>query len=312
MKKSLYLIIAAIVMSASAWAQQIQVSTGDPKGSTYVSMFKDTGKYCGNSVALVDIPSSGSVENLERLVTNKVNAAFVQSDMLYLRARTEDLGHIKTLLALHPEQVHFVAPVSSGMKQGGKLGTSIGATEVVVSDITQLAGLKVGAAGGSVITASIIKLQSDVPYQVVEFADAAALKAALAAGQVQAAVFVGGAPLKSVDDLGAGYKLLSINEATLAKLTGVYRPAKANYPSLKAAGVPTVSTDALLVVREYKTAKMVEAMSKLRACVLANLDEIKETTGTHPAWQRVRGDNKGLWAYYELPATVAPAPAGKK
>lgn len=38
---------------------------------------------------------------------------------------------------------------------------------------------------------------------------------------------------------------------------------------------------------------------------LADLDEIKETTGTHPAWQGVRADNRGMWPYYELPATPA-------
>lgn len=34
---------------------------------------------------------------------------------------------------------------------------------------------------------------------------------------------------------------------------------------------------------------------------LRKQDEIKETTGTHPAWQGVSADNKGNWPYYDLP-----------
>lgn len=301
--KKLFAFIALSLLAAIAGAQQLQVSTGAAKGSTYTDMFAAMGKYCGTQIALVPVPSSGSVENLDRLVGNAVNAAFVQSDMLSLRGMTEDLGNIKTLLALHPETVHFVAPQRSGLKSGGVMG--VGGQEVVIQDIGQLAGLRVGAAGGSVVTAKVVKLQSDIGYTLTEYPDTAAVLKALAAGEINAAVLVGGAPLGSVASLPEGYKLLAVPPAVVEKLKNVYRPIRANYRNLGAAGVSTVSTDALLVARAYKTAKMVEALGAFRQCVLANLDEIKETTGTHPAWQGVRADNRGMWPYYELPATPA-------
>lgn len=86
------------------------------------------------------------------------------------------------------------------------------------------------------------------------------------------------------------------------RLKGVYRPARLNYAKMGAAGVPTVATDALFVTREYKTAKMVDSLSRFRGCALSKIDELKETTGTHPAWQRVDPANRGKWAYYDLPA----------
>lgn len=301
--KKLFAFLVFTLLAAVAGAQQLQVSTGPAKGSTYTDMFATMGKYCGNRVALVAMPSAGSVENLDRLTANVSNAAFVQSDMLFMRGMTEDLGGIKTLLALHPETVHFVAPQRSGLKSGGVMG--VGGQEVVIQDIGQLTGLKVGAAGGSVVTAKVVKLQSDIGYALTEYADTAALLKALAAGEINAAVMVGGAPLGSVASLPAGYKLLAVPPAVAEKLKNVYRPIRANYRNLGAAGVPTISTDALLVARAYKTPKMIEALAAFRQCVVANLDEIKETTGTHPAWQGVIADNRGLWPYYELPATPA-------
>lgn len=300
--KKLLAFALTLLAAASVFAQQLQVSTGAAKGSTYTDMFATMGKYCGSQMALVPVPSSGSVENLDRLMSNVVNAAFVQSDMLFMRAMTEDLGGIKTLLALHPETVHFVAPSRSGLKTGGVLG--VGGQEVVLQDIGQLAGLRVGAAGGSVVTAKVVKLQSDISYQLTEYGDSAQLLKALADGEINAAVIVGGAPLGSVANLPSGYKLLAVPPAVAEKLKNVYKPIRANYRNLGAAGVPTISTDALLVARSYKTPKMVDALGGFRQCVLANLDDIKETTGTHPAWQQVKADNRGLWPWYDLPAAA--------
>lgn len=297
MKKLLTFLALAISFAASA--QQLQVATGGPAG-TYSTMFKQLTGVCGNDVALVEVPSGGSQDNINRLVGNQVNAAFVQSDVLYLRARTEELGNIKTLLALHPEQVHIVARAVSGIKEGGTMG--IGAKEAVFTDLGSLANRRIGAAGGSQVTAQVMRLQSEVPFQVVPFDSDAAVKKGLDDGLIEAALFVGGAPLGVVSALGPQYKLLPISAAAVEKLKGVYRPARLNYSRMNAAGISTISTDALFVTREYKTAKMTDSLAKFRACALAALDDLKETTGTHPAWQAVDGANKGKWAYYDLPA----------
>ncbi len=289
------LILTAAATTASA--QQLQVATGSAVG-TYSTMFKQLSGRCGNAVALVEINSTGSQDNMERLVGNQVNAAFVQSDVLYLRARTEDLSNIKTLIALHPEQVHLLARASSGIKTGGTMG--IGAKEVVFNDLRDLAGRRVGAAGGSTVTAQVVRLQSEVPFNVVPLASEAAVRKALDDGVIDAGLFVGGAPLPFIAALGAEYKLLSIAPATVEKLKGVYRPARLNYSKMGAAGVATVSTDALFVTRQYKTQRMTDGLAKLRQCAFAELDDLKETTGTHPAWQAIEAGNKGKWAWYDL------------
>ena len=151
----------------------------------------------------------------------------------------------------------------------------------------------------------MIRLQSEIAYNVVRYNSNADVLAALAENQVQAAVMVGGSPLGDVAGLGPDFKLLPVPEAVAAKLKGVYRPARISYPKMGAAGIQTVSTDALIVTREYTTEAMRYTLGKFRACALAKLADLKETTGTHKKWQAVDGANRGKWAWYELPEVSA-------
>lgn len=303
------LAILAITALASIDASAqvtLKVATGGPSG-TYSPMYKELYGACKDDVSMVEQNTSGSNENVDLLVGNKVNAAFVQTDVLHLRARTENLANVKTLVALHPEEVHFIALSGLGMKSGGFLG--YGSTKTEFTAVTQLAGLKLGAVGGSVTTAKLIKLLSDIPYEIVEYGKNEEMLGALKTGTIHVAVMVGGQPMSAVEALGAEFKLLDVPEATAAKLKDVYKPARLNYRKMGAAGIRTISTDALFVTREYKTPKMIESLSKFRACALSKVDELKETTGTHPKWQAVDASNHGQWPWYGLPESAAPAPA---
>lgn len=278
-------------------AQQLKVSTGVPKG-TYATELREMQAVCGQEVAMVDVPSSGAVENLERLLNNEVNMAFVQSDLLYRRARTQDLGGIKTLLALHAEQLHFIVR-NEVHKKGGTFG--LGGTEYKITQVDQLGGLKLAAGGGATETAKQFRTDSEIPFNLVEVKESDAALAALAEQKADAALLVGGAPLGNVKGLNGNYTLLAVPAAIADKVKGAYKPARLTYSGMGAQGVPTVSIDALLVTREYKTEKMVSALGRFRQCVLGKIDELKETTGTHPAWQSVDPANHGRWNWYELP-----------
>jgi TRAP-type uncharacterized transport system substrate-binding protein len=296
--KYLSVLILASTLSLAAHAQ-FRVATGAADG-TYSAMFKQLAKMCGNEVGMVEVNSSGSNENVDLLVGNQVNAAFVQSDVLFFRARTEELGNVKTLLALHPEEVHFLTTAVSKEKTGGVMG--FGGKTVQMNTIADLAGRRVAASGGSFTTAQVVRLQSEINATIVQMADMKQMLAALAAGDIQAIVAVGGSPLPSLAALGPDFKLLGVPEAVQTKLKGVYRPARVSYSKMGAAGVSTVATDALFVSREYKTPRMIEQLSKFRRCAEAAIPELKETIGTHPKWQAVDTNNKGKWAYYDLPA----------
>lgn len=295
--------ITAMIMQ-SAHAQQLKVATGSKEG-TYAAMFREINQTCAAAIPMIEQTTSGSMENVNLLIGNQVNAGFVQTDVLYFRARTEDLGNVKTLLALHPEEVHVLTTNESFIKEGGYVG--IGSKPVVFNTVSDLANRRVGAVGGSAITAQVIRLQGEVPFSVVEYPNNDELLKAIAAGNVEAGVFVGGSPLGAIAKLKEGWKLLPFNEALVSKLKAVYRPTRLNYQNIRQMGITSVATDALFVTREYKTAKMVDGLAKLRGCVLEHLDELKETTGTHPKWQAVDAANEGKWNYYRFPAAAAAA-----
>lgn len=303
--QTLAALACAACLTQSPAHAQIRVGTGSAEG-TYSTMFKQLQKVCGTAVAMTEINTSGSNDNLDKIMGNELNAAWVQTDVLFFRSRTEELGGIKTLLAMHPEEVHFLTTAVAKNKEGGTLG--IGAKVPVFTTLSDLNGRTVGAAGGSFTTAQVIRLQSEVNFTVRQFPDAKTLMEALNRGDIEAAVYVGGAPMPALQALDANYKLLSISEAIQAKLKNVYRPARVTYNRMNANGVQTIATDALFVTREYKTPRMTQQLAQFRTCALEAAPELSETIGTHPKWKAVDPANKGKWPYYELPTSGAVQP----
>jgi TRAP-type uncharacterized transport system substrate-binding protein len=167
----------------------------------------------------------------------------------------------------------------------------------VLESLADLEGFPVGAAGGGFITANVIRLQSEVAYTVVRFESGKDVLAALDDGKIAAAIFVGAAPLPNLKDLGSEYKVLTIGETAADKLKSVYRRTTVSYPKMNPSPVPTVAAECLMVTREYKTPKFVQTLKDFRECFYAHLDELKETPGTHRAWQKVESSNHGKWTW---------------
>jgi TRAP-type uncharacterized transport system substrate-binding protein len=245
---------------------------------------------------------------MDRLLGNEVNAAIVQTDVLFFRARNEDLSGVKTLFALFPEEVHIITASVSPILEGGTIG--FGKKPAQFNKVEDLAGRAVAAWGGSIVTAQVIRLQSEINFTVTEVADFKAAKAALDAGTVAAIVMVGGQPMADVQTLTNAYKLLPFSEATIGKLKSVYVPAKLNYSGMGqgGSGVQSIATESLFVTRAYKTEKYVQSLGALRACFKANLPDLQETVGMHKKWAAVNADNNGKWQFYDLPV----APVAKK
>lgn len=313
MKKTLInsiLISAMFAISTGVLAQsQLKVATGSATG-TYSRMFKEFQGACKDQIMQIEVPTKGSVDNMDKLLGNEVNAAIVQTDVLFFRARNEDLGGIKTLFSLYPEEVHVITAVTSPILEGGTLG--IGKKPIQLNTVSDLQHRAVAAWGGSIVTAQVIRLQSEVSFTVTEVTDFKAAKAALDAGQVAAIVMVGGQPMADVQTMNNAYKLLPFTEITMGKLKSVYVPAKLNYSNMGqgGSGVQSIATESLFVTRAYKTDKFVQSLSSLRACFRANLGMMQEETGYHKKWASVNIDNTGKWSYFELPNL--PAQTKKK
>lgn len=299
---AVYLILSALPMAS---AQALQVATGGPKG-TYHQMATQLVNACSQSLVVNLKNTSGSIENVDLITGNQVGGAFVQPDVLKFRSFNEDLSGIKTLLTLHPEEIHVVAKRDSGLKAGGKviagIQTSYGQQDVVFTNLSDLAGYTVGSAGGSMVTAKLIKSVGQVNYNIREYSSADEAIKGLTMGEVQAVILVGGHPYDPVANLSPNYKLLRIADSLADSLKSVYTPTKLTYNKMGASGVATMMQRAVFVVRDYKTPKMSGQLLAFRKCFVDNLDTLKETAGTHPKWQAVNPEEKGNWPWYVGPA----------
>lgn len=308
--------LAAMCVSHMVRAEQLLIATGSKTG-TYSKELAQLSKFCAppnGELQITEKNTSGSPENVDLLIGNEVNGAIVQLDSLALRKLKLDLSNIKTLFTLAPEAIHVVVLDGAGsatIVPKTKMGIRYGEDTVrtTYTDVASLAGQPVGAAGGSYDSATLVKLQGGVEWDLQPpFKDNADLKAALESGRIQAAVYTGGFPYQTVADLGPKFRLLSFPDATLARMSS-YGTTNIVYGKLanasNAVHVPT--TDALFVVQQYKKARMVELLGGLRQCLRDHIEDLQETTGMHPAWKKVNPDEKGRWAYYDLPTAPVPA-----
>ncbi|WP_338413485.1 TAXI family TRAP transporter solute-binding subunit [uncultured Sphaerotilus sp.] len=289
----------ALALSTTLAAAQtpLAVSTGIPQG-TYASMFKDLTGVCGASagLSLVEKPSSGSNESVDRLLRNEVSAAFVQTDVLHARRTTEDLGGVKALVTLHPEPVHLLA-LTAPLVEGGVLG--LGGRDVQFNTLGDLGKRRVGVWGGALVTARLIQLQAEVDYRITEFTGPEDAMQALRTRRIDAVMAVGGAPLAWMRGLDRSVKLLSVPEPWAGKLRSVYRPAKLSYSHLGAQGVATVATEAVLAVRDVRSAAAAAPLLKLRTCLQQQLDPLRDTVGHHSAWSQVEAGSVPHWPVFE-------------
>lgn len=319
MKK--FWIVLSLLASFSATAQTPAPAAAPPtfivadgsSSGTYKAMFKQMTSFCNadtTGLAVSELESHGAVENLAKLIDNEANGAFLHSDVIFYRNQSEKLEQrVQTLLALYPEEVHVLALRNSKAQTEGKFG-GFGKKPIDFDFLGDLKGRHVGAAGGGVITATVINNKADLNLSVDEFANGDEALAALNSGAVDAVFYVGGAPLPNIAKLDGGqYKLLAINDSLLPRLQDVYKTARITYTKLSKDQITTVAADALFVTKNYKTPKMVAALAKFRECFYAHLEEMKETTGLHPKWQLVDPANQGKWTWFELP-TDAPSSAG--
>ena len=262
----------------------LNVATG-AEGGTYATMFRNMGQVCENASFLRQLHTTGSIENLDNLLGNQASLAFVQLDVLKARAQIDHdprTAQIRTLVALHREELHLIALHQK--RTGGVLG--LGSTLTGPLRYQDLKGQSVGAWGGSVITARVLSAQSGVPFNTAVFKDRVAALDALRSGQVSAVLAVVGQPASWVSALyPAVYALLPLAAST--PHPEFYAPANLVYSTFGGA-VPTLSVKSILATRDFKTPDKKAQLLKYRGCLVRQLTALQEQEGMHPKWQEVR------------------------
>ncbi len=299
-----------ILFASAAFGQSAFTIADDSSSGTYKRMLGEIVNVCSNDdldIREAQGVSGGAPGNLDALVNNRAQAAFLHSDVFFANAQADpSYKKFQTLVALYPEPIHVLAlRVSKTKKQGTfAFGT------VDFNSLSEMAGFKVGASGGGVFTARILQGQGQGGFTVVPFGSGSDLISALENGDVAAAIFVGGAPLPNIEKLNKQqFKLLPVGEAIAGRVQGVYRPTSINYNGLTNGPLKTLAPVATLITRKYSTPVMVAVQRKFRDCFNKQLPALQDSGA--PSWQQVEPNDHGVLDWYEIPGSVVATGRGR-
>lgn len=303
-----YLMVLSLFLSAApSYADSDSsniVVADDSSSGTYKKMLGEIIAVCDSdklSIKEAAGVTGGAPGNLDALVNNKAQAAFLHSDVFFANSQSDPTyKRFQTLLALYPEPIHVLALRESKTKKPGRF--SFGTMEF--NSLSEMKDQTVGAAGGGAITARILKGQGDGGFAVQEFPSGKDAIAALDNGEIAAVIFVGATPLPNLTALTdkSKYKLLPIGEAIANKVKGVYRTSTVNYVGMTDGPVQTLAPLATLLTRKFSTPKKVAAQRQFRSCFYQHLNELKDNGS--PNWQNVEANDHGVLDWYEIPDTT--------
>jgi len=302
---------------AVAQAQDtFQLGTGGT-GGAYFTFGQELSGQCGQEVGFTAaLQESGTPGNVSDMLANQKPWGMGQLDWLVFEGMSQDLSRIKVLAPLFPEQVLFIIKsdlVTKDTSVQGKMLGWIGMNKgAPLIDITSLAGLPVVSFGGAHATASLIRLQGGVAYNLLppktSFKEAwDSVQSGQAAAMVAVQGFKNGNFRGLPDAELAKVRFLPI-PPQVANQFKSYRPAKASYP--KMAPVQTIEVMSALLTYDYQKGSMAARTKALQECLYRVSDDMASTPGKSPAWRNVKDkDTELAWPRWNPPAAVK---AGKK
>lgn len=289
MKKFVILVMAISFYVANTYAvgADLVVKTGSNADNVYSKLYAQLNAVCPTNPVLSESFSGGSIQALDSLLGNEANLAFIQSDVVLGRKTIENdsaVDNVRVFMPLYHSELHTIAA----------------STNSSVNRFSDLNQKKVGAYGGAYITARILFGATGVrPFSLTQFASEVELLNAVKAGQVDVGMLVSGQPASFAKSLtSAVYKLVPFDRADILGKLGSYSTASLRYPNLSPVTVPTVAVQIDLFTYNYKSAEKVKNLSKLKACIAAHIDDLRETTGNHPKWNDI--DPKAKVSYWPM------------
>lgn len=301
----LHALLGALLVASGAQAAEVNPKLGlvtGPKTGTYYAFGKDIASSVGREHIDLDVKTSeGSIDNIKRINSSE-NAALgiVQSDVLGFLARSKSpdsmkiAENLRLVFPFYHEEVHVLAR----------------------KEVKNFAGLQgkriaIGEDGsGSMLTAiNLFSMMGVVPGEVKKIPSAQGVVAVLK-GELDAAVFVGGKPVrlfKNLEDLTLPENqkyapmLQEVHFLPLdnVKMLEEYKPADitaADYNFVQQK-VPTISVQAMLVSYDFSKSsnkKRCALLGKFAKTLREDLSGLRERG--HAKWKEVNLDAiTGSW-----------------
>ena len=210
-RTAMWLFLAGLMLSASAYAQNISIATGGTGGVYYPmggGLAAVLSKHVPGMQATAEV-TGGSVDNLKLIASGKPYVGFSMADAAQDAQRGEDKfkGNkvpLKTLVVLYPNRMHVVSVEGRGIAtmkdlKGKRVSTGSpgSATEVMAFRVIEAAGLD---------------KDSDMKRERLGAAESVN---AIKDGKIDAFFWVGGLPTAAVTDLAntPGTKLKMVDHA---------------------------------------------------------------------------------------------------
>jgi hypothetical protein len=219
------------------------------------------------------VQTNGSFDNINLLAAGKVDLAIMQLDVLRFVAevmRKETgvnvLQEAKVALNLYLEEIHILTKNPD------------------IRTVEQLAGKRVAVGperSGSALTSEVLLAGFGVKIQRVFDAPEGAVKK-LNQGEIDALIFVGGAPVPAFQKLDRSFHFVSLPmDSGLEQIYPKKKIAKSVYPW--ADEIDTHAVPSVIMTRNRAENDYVSAMQRLVLLILSQKDNL-DATG-HPKWK---------------------------
>lgn len=270
--KKMFFAITILFYAQLAWA--FTIATG-PSGGTYFQIAQDIKTMVEkHGIELRVVATKGSFENIELLGTGKAELAIVQldalryfSDVVKQQAGVNVLDKIKVVLNLYPEEIHIL----SNKKE--------------ITSFYQLEGKKVSTGpqqSGTALTSELLFSLYDIKAMKSYDAPEEAVKK-LQQGELDALVFVGGAPVPFIEKLDSKIHFVRLPaNPVLEQIYSRKKLGKDTYPWL-AADTETYAVPSSIMGLDIREEKYVAQTQQLVLSIL-NGREYLEANG-HPKWK---------------------------
>jgi TRAP transporter TAXI family solute receptor len=265
--KKVTILLVALLFHGQALA--LTIATGSAEG-TYFKIAQDI-KQIADKEGIV--PTNGSFDNINLLGSGKVDLAIMQLDVLRFVAEImlketgfNVLQEAKVVLNLYPEEIHVLT-------KDDKIKT--------IQDL-QSKRVAVGPEkSGSALTAEVLLGGFGVKIERVFEAPEEAIKK-IASGDIDALIFVGGAPVPAFRNLDKSFHFVAFpSDSGLEQIYPKKKIAKSVYAW--ADDVETYAVPSVIMTRNRDERDYAVTLQKLVLSILVNKENL-DATG-HPKWK---------------------------
>ncbi|MGE5216904.1 MAG: TAXI family TRAP transporter solute-binding subunit [Chloroflexota bacterium] len=268
-------IFGAILLALLSYGQAaaLTIATGSHEG-TYFKIAQDIKQIAEKEgIPLNIVETNGSFDNINLLGAGKVDLAIMQLDVFQFVAeimRKETginvLQEAKVLLNLYLEEIHVIAKNPE------------------IKSLQQLQGKRVAVGpekSGSALTAEVLLAGFDLTVDHVFSPPDEAVKK-LNAGEIDALIFVGGAPVPAFRDLDGSFHFVALPaDSGLEQIYPKKRIEKSVYPWAEA--FDTHAVPSVIMTRNRLDSEYAAVLQKLVLLILLNKETL-DSTG-HPKWK---------------------------